>query len=85
MRYVLLEKDPELRSHKEHLKNANRAIESNKGPKKRSDCGVKGKALLLDIENFDIVWNLPPDYMHGVLLGVTKQLYNNWAFKKEEI
>ena len=79
MRYPLLINDPKLRTHEEHVNSVNRVIESNVNSKKRADCGVKGKSLLLDIKHFDIVWNLPPDYMHGALMGVTKQLYSFWA------
>ena len=46
---------------------------------KRNLYGIKGDSILLNINNFDIVWNFPPDYMHGSLLGVTKQLYNTWS------
>ena len=31
--------------------------------------------MLLQLNNFDIVWNLPLDYMHGALMGVTKALF----------
>ena len=27
--------------------------------------GVKGESILLNVNNFDIIWSLPPDYMHG--------------------
>lgn len=34
-------------------------------------CGLSG---LLALENFDMIQGMVPDYMHGVLLGVTKTL-----------
>ena len=41
--------------------------------------GIKGTSILLQLKNFDIVWNLPPDYMHGALMGVTKALFTAWS------
>lgn len=38
-------------------------------------CGVTG---LLSLEWFDMVQGIVPDYMHGVLLGVTKNLMTKW-------
>jgi len=38
-------------------------------------CGVSGLSAL---PNFDLVNGLVPDYMHGVLLGVTKYLMQLW-------
>ncbi|KAL7290610.1 hypothetical protein TKK_0015372 [Trichogramma kaykai] len=61
------------RSHSKHLKDL-KAVEKLKKPIR----GTKGISLLLSLPNFDIVWDLPPDYMRGTLLGVTKQLWNKW-------
>ena len=36
--------------------------------------GVKGRSLLLDIENFDLVSQVPTEYMHLSSLGVVKRL-----------
>lgn len=36
--------------------------------------GIKGRSLLLDIEDFDYVLQLPTEYMHLVSLGVVKRL-----------
>ncbi|KAL7290608.1 hypothetical protein TKK_0015370 [Trichogramma kaykai] len=38
-----------------------------------------GHSVLLDIDKLDLVWSLPADYMHGSLMGVTKQLYYRWT------
>ena len=52
MRYPLLEKDPEERTHEIHLQHMNEAIELQK----KSVFGIKGNCILLDFKNFDIVW-----------------------------
>lgn len=36
--------------------------------------GVKGPSQLMNMPYFDIVWGFVPDYMHAVLLGVTRQI-----------
>lgn len=36
--------------------------------------GVKGPSQLINMPFFDIVWGFVPDYMHAVLLGVTRQI-----------
>lgn len=33
---------------------------------------------LINSSGFNIVWNFRPDYMHSVLLGVSRQLTNMW-------
>ena len=40
--------------------------------------GVKGTSILIDIPCFDIINNTIPDYMHSVLLGVTKHFVSLW-------
>ncbi|XP_077510832.1 uncharacterized protein LOC144121478 [Amblyomma americanum] len=40
--------------------------------------GFKGPSPLLRLKGLDLVWGLPPDYMHCVLEGVTKQLVEQW-------
>lgn len=34
--------------------------------------GIKGVSLLLGLDWHDMVYGMVPDYMHGLLLGVTK-------------
>ena len=62
-----------LRSHDEHIKDVKKTIKYGKWIN-----GVKGECILLNVNNFDIIWNLPPDYMHGALLGVTRQFFHYW-------
>nr|XP_046271851.1 uncharacterized protein LOC124073584 isoform X2 [Scatophagus argus]XP_046271852.1 uncharacterized protein LOC124073584 isoform X2 [Scatophagus argus] len=40
--------------------------------------GVKGFSLLSKLPLFDIVFGFVPEYMHSVLLGVSKQLMSLW-------
>ena len=60
IRHCLLKDDPELRTHASHLKDLNDSYKLRKVIR-----GVKGYSVLLELEEFDIVWSLPPDYMHG--------------------
>lgn len=41
--------------------------------------GVKGPCVLEKLPGFDCIWGFPYDYMHGVLLGVTRQIWNVWS------
>lgn len=40
--------------------------------------GLKGLSPLVNLPYFDVVYIFVPDYMHCVLLGVTKQLSKLW-------
>lgn len=40
--------------------------------------GIKGPSPVLHLNGLDLVWGFPPDYMHCVLEGVTKQLTELW-------
>ncbi|XP_055610963.1 uncharacterized protein LOC129757695 [Uranotaenia lowii] len=51
------------------------AVSSSRGD---SVTGVKGISPLIRIPNFDVIRNCPIDYMHGVLLGVCRQLCRLW-------
>ncbi|KAL7296822.1 hypothetical protein TKK_0010219 [Trichogramma kaykai] len=74
VRYPISDQMDNLRNHETHLRDLSELNES----RKLSINGVKGESALLSIEHFDIVWNLPPDYMHNALMGVTKQLTLHW-------
>ncbi|KAH9367257.1 hypothetical protein HPB48_021367 [Haemaphysalis longicornis] len=48
--------------------------------------GLKGPSPLILLKGFNLVWCLPPDYMHCVLEGVTQQLTDIWvAVKKYKV
>lgn len=40
--------------------------------------GFRGQSGLLELEGFDFVSGTVPDYMHGLLLGITKTLLCKW-------
>ena len=44
-------------------------------------CGVKGYSWFMFIPGFDIIKGIAVDYMHCVLLGVTKTLMTLWFDK----
>lgn len=70
-----------LRTSSSVLENALSAVENNTRVK-----GFHDVTPLAKLPWFDLVLGIVPDYMHGVLLGVTKQLLNLWLspskFKK---
>lgn len=45
--------------------------------------GFKGRSGLMELKLFDLVTSVVPDYMHCVLLGVTKSLMHTWFAAKE--
>lgn len=49
------------------LKDMEQALQQN-----ASENGVKGPSPLINMPDVDIVWGFVPDYMHSVLLGVTR-------------
>ncbi|KAL7289975.1 hypothetical protein TKK_0015708 [Trichogramma kaykai] len=80
MRYPLIRGyNPSLRTHEAHKTH----IQNVKKFNAFSENGVKGDSILMHLDNFDIVWSLPPDYMHGSLMGVEKQLWNYWISTKQ--
>ncbi|XP_049527088.1 uncharacterized protein LOC119459693 [Dermacentor silvarum] len=46
--------------------------------------GVKGPTPLMNLPNFNLVWGFTPDYMHCVLLGVTRQITELYLSKVGE-
>lgn len=75
-RYPVTEKNAEKRNHDFHLQDVwpvKRDKKTQKGAKEVNR--VKGlSVLMMLILCFNMVWGFPVDYMHGVLLGVVKQL-----------
>ena len=67
--YPFRSSKPDNRTNEEILENGLKALENKKTTK-----GIKGVSTLFGMEWFDIVTGLPPDYMHGILLGITKAL-----------
>ena len=48
------------------------------GSSRNRSKGFKGTSALMNLQNYNIVTGTVPDYMHGVLLGVTKALMTKW-------
>lgn len=44
--------------------------------------GIKGHSSLLLFDDIDVIKSVPTDYMHGILLGVAKDLIEIWLGKK---
>lgn len=83
MRYPIAKEDPKIRTHESQCQDVKNTQRLGKFIN-----GVKGFSILLSMVCFDIVWSLPVDYMHGVLLGVTRQLLKLWIkffFTKDDI
>lgn len=85
MRYLFTETIPEERTHDKYLEDVKTLRASYKKlPKTKKNenytvKGVKGPSVLPSLPNFDCIWGFPHDYMHAVLLGVSRQLWNFWS------
>jgi hypothetical protein len=75
IRYPLREKDPELRTAESHKKD----VLTVHNLQKSSEMGVRGDISLSKIPHIDMVWSFAYEYMHGILCGVAKQIYNRWT------
>ena len=69
------------RTHEETLQHAYEAHKSKLEGKYAPVCGVKGYSWFRFIPGFDIIKDIAVDYMHCVLLGVTKMLTTLWFDK----
>ena len=61
------------RTHHFSVKEATKALK--KGIIKH---GIKGPSPLMNVEGFDVVYGFPPDCLHAVFLGVSRQLTRLW-------
>lgn len=73
LRYILHGSPAQDRTHTGVVKDTKAAFRQGQPVN-----GIKGPSVLLPLKGFDLVWCLPPDYMHCVLEGVTKQLTELW-------
>ncbi|XP_029157325.1 uncharacterized protein LOC114929811 [Nylanderia fulva] len=76
MRYPFVNENPELRTHESHMRDIQQFHSSQSLIQSR---GVKGNSVLNSISNFDMVWGFPFDYMHTILLGVVKHIWELWV------
>lgn len=67
----------ELRTKDQHTIHAIRACEEGRIVK-----GVKGVSVVMEIDNFSVVEDMPPDYMHAVLEGTMKSFFTAWFESK---
>ncbi|XP_055073931.2 uncharacterized protein [Misgurnus anguillicaudatus] len=68
------EANMELRSQRQTLELVTRAVETG-----TPSAGVKGPSVLSLLPGFDIIEGCVPDYMHSVLLGVTRSITSLWC------
>ncbi|XP_035681270.1 uncharacterized protein LOC118419094 [Branchiostoma floridae] len=66
-----------LRSNAENMAHGREAFNQ-----KSTVYGIKGPCFLNEVDHFDLIRGMSVDYMHGVLMGVTKALMNLW-FKSD--
>ena len=45
--------------------------------------GFKGLSGLIHLKGFSFAQSMEPEYMHGILLGITKVLLNKWCSSSE--
>ncbi|XP_051175620.1 uncharacterized protein LOC127290858 [Leptopilina boulardi] len=71
---ILKEEDDAIRTDESHKTDAEKAFKLGNWIN-----GVKGKSSLMMLMLFNMVWGFPCDYMHSVLIGVVKQLFQIWT------
>ena len=69
------------RTHEGTLEHAYKAHQSRLEGNYQPICGVKGYSWLMFVPGFGIIQGIAVDYMHCVLLGVTKMLLTLWFDK----
>lgn len=75
IRYPIREHDPPLRTADSHHKNIQLVCDL----KKSSEMGVRGDISVSQIPQIDMVWSFAYEYMHGILCGVSKYIWNQWT------
>lgn len=75
MRYPVIKTKFSNRTHEQFIKYAKESEKNN--------CIVKGirghSSICKMFPFFDCIWGYPIEYMHGVLLGVVRQLWDEWT------
>ncbi|XP_043466102.1 uncharacterized protein LOC122500978 isoform X2 [Leptopilina heterotoma] len=76
VRYPILKEDDDddIRTVESHNTDVRKAMKSGNWIN-----GVKGESSLMTLILFNMVWGFPCEYMHGVLIGVVKQLFQIWT------
>lgn len=87
MRYSFESTIPEEQNNEKYLKDVERhekdvaKLPETKKNEKYNVKGIKGMSVLSKLPDFDCVWGFPFDYMHTILLGVARQLWNELSSK----
>lgn len=89
VRFLMEEKEVADRTHSIHLKHMAQRMKRDKTAvnKKllREVKGVKGYSVLTELNNFDMVWSFPRDYLHSDLIGVVSNLWSTWMNPKSPV
>lgn len=72
VRYIRRKCPDKLRTHNEMLQIYSGLNNAN------AVCGIKGVSCMIAAPHFDLISGFGIDYMHAVLLGVTKKILNFW-------
>ncbi|OXU18982.1 hypothetical protein TSAR_011695 [Trichomalopsis sarcophagae] len=72
IRYTVELDDP-IRTNESHQEDVRKALDTGVSVR-----GVHGLSCLSNLPNFDMVWSFAYEYMHGMLLGVTYQIWTEW-------
>lgn len=82
-RFVKQASASQLRMHEETVLLAQRVSAKDFGEEEKdSNKGVKGHSAMLMFDNIDIINSFPIDYMHGIPLGIMKNLMEIWLGMK---
>lgn len=76
IRYTKCDKPPAERTHNETVQRA-KCIDSNTTGTNSID-GIKGLSCMLLYDHFNIIDDFAIDFMHGILLGITKDVAEIW-------
>lgn len=75
IRYTCAGSNAVIRTHKQMIKDI---IKVNNNPNLIIN-GIKGMSPMIAFQNFDLATGFPIDYMHAVLIGVTKKIISLWT------
>lgn len=76
--YPVNKNDADIRTHESHINDYENKLKSNS----TTINGVKGFSVLMNLLTLDMVWGFPNDYLHSILLGVVKYLFDIWIETK---
>lgn len=48
-------------------------------------CGVKGRSVLFDLEDFDVIKDLPPDPLQQIYIGIVQCLLCLWFDRENHL